>query len=231
MSRNASACACARASARRGLRGLALAAALLAVACASDPPAGRESDASPLDARLVDGAYENAFFGLRLPLPDGWAVAPPETEAELLEIGRRTFDQDDPAFEARVASALPRTFQLLTLSRHPVGSPVPFNPMIAIMAEDVAHAPGVATGRDYLFHLGRLLEQSRIPYRPLGQARPFELGGRRFHRQDFEIVPPGIAQSYVFTRDGRYVLGFILTARSPAHMDALFGILSRARFD
>jgi hypothetical protein len=103
--------------------------------------------------------------------------------------------------------------------------------MIVVMAENIAYAPGVKTGADYLFHLGRILERSSVPYEPIGEVSALDLGGRSFYRRDFEISPPsGITQSYVFAREGEYALGFILTAQDQTERKELLDVVSQIHF-
>jgi hypothetical protein len=199
--------------------------ALITMAC------GSADQRSPNDGTLTDAAYENTYFGFTLPLPTGWSVATPQTEAHLIEVGRRTLADADELLQAGIEAASAKSFQLLTVSEHPVGAPVPFNPMIIVAAESVAHAPGVKTGADYLFHLRGVLESSSVPYEPRGEIVAFDLGGRPFHRRDFEVSPPsGITQSYIFAREGDYALGFILTARDQSELEHLLGLVSKVHF-
>jgi hypothetical protein len=213
--------------AERGSIGVAffIAIAVITIAC------GTADQRSPADGTLTETAYENAFFGFTLPLPAGWSVATHETEEHLREAGRRAMVGDDPQFEASVEAATAKTSQLLTVSQHPVGAAVPFNPMIIVMAEKIAHAPGIKTGADYLFHLGGALERSAIPYEPRGEVSAVDLGGRTFHRRDFEISPPsGITQSYIVTREGAYALAFIVTARDQSELEDLLSLVSKTHF-
>ncbi len=213
---------------RRAASGIALlvCVAPMVTACsASDEP-------SPADATLTETTYENTYFGFTLPLPSGWSVATPEAEEHIREIGKQALASDDPQLRASIEASAPKTFQLLTLTEHPVGAPVAFNPTIVVLAENVAHAPGVKTGADYLFHLAANLARGSIPYEPLGEVSATELGGRPFHRMDFEVAPPsGISQSYLFAREGTYVLGFVATARDQVELKELLGLVSQVRFD
>jgi len=213
--------------ARRDAIGIALflSIAVIAMAC------GTADQPSPNDGTLTDAAYENAYFGFTLPLPTGWAVATPQTEEHLREVGMRTVAAADPLLRANIEAASAKSFQLLTVSEHPVGAAVAFNPMIIVAAENIAHAPGVKTGADYLFHLRGVLESSSIPYEPRGEISAFDLGGRSFHRRDFEVSPPsGITQAYIFAREGKYALGFILTARDQTELEHLLSLVSKIHF-
>jgi hypothetical protein len=199
--------------------------AVITVAC------GTADQPSPTDGTLTETAYENTYFGFTLPLPSGWSVATPETEEHLRKMGTKAMTADDPQLQASVDAASAKTFQLLTVSEHPVGAPVPFNPMIVVMAENIAYAPGIKTGADYLFHLGAILERSSVPFEARGEVSAVELGGRTFHRKDFEIAPPsGITQTYVAAREGEHVLVFILTVRDQAELENLLSLVSKTEF-
>lgn len=185
----------------------------------------------PDDGELSETHYENLYFGFRLPLPEGWNVVPRSAEEHLRELGQEALAGDETPPDPGAQASLERTYQLLMLAQHPVGTAVPFNPMILVVAEGVGHAPAVQSGGDYLRQLRAILTRSQIAYEPVGEAIPYELGGHTFHRQDFAVAPPsGILQAYVFTRDRDYALGFIVTGRNEAMLDELLQHVSQVEF-
>ncbi len=213
--------------AQRGAAGVGLfiSIAVITMAC------GTADRRSPTDGTLTDTTYENTYFGFSLPLPAGWSVATPQAEDYFREVGQKAIAGDDPLLQASVEASVANTFQLLTVSEHPVGAAVAFNPMIVVMAESVSHAPGIKTGADYLFHLGNVLERSPIAYETIGEVSAIELGGRSFHRKDFGFSSlAGVRQSYIFAREGEYVFGFVLSAQDQNELEGLLGLVSQIRF-
>ena len=81
------------------------------------------------------------------------------------------------------------------------------------MAEKVSHLPGIASGEEYLVNVGNLLTQTELPYEAEGEPYEVEIGGRTFHRADFNLNAAGmeIKQSYLALVDEGYALGFILS--------------------
>ncbi len=213
---------------RRGAR-CALLALALVPACNF---VSQDASGGPTDDRLSDTHYENDFFGFSLPLREGWAVAPREAEEHLRKVGNSALAGDDALLRAQLEDSLARTHQLLTLSEQPLGSPVPFNPSLIVLAEGVGHLPGVTSGPDFLGVMDNTLQRGAMPYHPTGGIEPLTLGGRTFHRRDYALRLPRmeILQAYLVRVEGDWALGFILTARTPDQLDELIGFAEQVRF-
>ena len=204
--------------------------AMLLLAMGASYACDGEGPLDPRSGSLTDNTYRNAFFGFTLDIPAGWSVASSETEDHIRDVGSRAVAGEDPVLKAAVEASEP--IQLLTATEHPVGATVAFNPSLMVVAENVSHAPGMATGADFLFHMQSLLERSPMPYRPLGEPAEVDLDGRSYSRRDFLLsVEPGIRQSYLAAREGDYVLVFILTAHDEASLASLSETVAGIDFD
>ena len=181
-----------------------------------------ESPDQPDAAAVSEGAYSNEYFGLTVPIPDGWFVASKDTEEYIQELGKGIAG-DDASVRAAIEASKETTFQLLTLSEFEMGAPVEFNTNLIIMAERVSHLPGIKSGSDYLFHAGKLLLMTQLPYKRIRDAYPMKLGDREWDRADWLIDAPQmpIEQAYLAVKKDDYVLVVILSARSEEQMDAL----------
>jgi len=210
-------------------RSAILAVALLAVAasaCGETP-----GSADPQRSFVADGKYTNEFFGLTLEIPDGWAVASDDSQKHVREVGENVAVGDDPAMKAAVEAARKTTFQLLMVSEFPLGAAVEFNPSLILMAERVAHAPGVKSGKDYLYHTSNGLMRTALPYELVREAYPTTLGSEKWHRADFVIRNPHlpIEQSYFAIHRGEFVLSVILSAATDEQMAELERIAGSIR--
>lgn len=208
---------------RRALRPARLATLLVFLAlgitaCSSDPLPG-EPDApdSAAVSGISDGRYTNEFFGLMLPIPEGWSVASDESEAYIMDAGS-TVMEGDAALEAAAEAARKTTFQLLTLSQFEMGAAVESNPMLLLMAERVSHVPGIKNGKDYLFHLTKVLTRTELPYEVIDEARSVTLGDREWYRIQFQVSAAGqdLQQDYYAMKQDDYVLSVLLTATHDA---------------
>lgn len=197
-----------------------LLAALLAIgilACSE-----RESPVAS-GSRVAAGLYTNEYFGLTLPIPDGWFVASEDTARFMMEIGEEVAVGDDATLKAAVEASKTTTFQLLTLSEFEMGAAVDFNPNLILMAERVSHVPGIKSGSDYLFHTSKMLLRTQLPYELTKETYSTQLGGREWYRADFIIAQPEmpIEQTYLATKLEDFVLVIILSAATRDQMAAL----------
>ncbi len=172
---------------------------------------------------VVDGRYTNEYFGLTLSIPDGWFVASDDSEQFMMEVGEDIVAGDDATLKAAMKVSKKTTFQLLTLTEFEMGAAVEFNPNLILMAERVAHMPGIKSGDDYLFHTNKVLLSTQLPYELTKDSYPEQLGGRKWFRADFIINQPSmpIEQSYFATKREDFVLIVILSAATKEQMAAL----------
>src|SRR5687768_3672288 len=76
--------------------------------------------------KVENGVYQNSYFGLSIPVPQGWYVAPNETMDQLMKQGAKTVSGNDAAMQSAIESA--PTVNLCSIFEHPPGAPVDFNP-------------------------------------------------------------------------------------------------------
>jgi hypothetical protein len=195
--------------------------ALLAICLAACGPA--ELPALPTDSAVSNGTYINSYFGLSIPIPDGWFIASTDSEEFLREVGGDALVGDDAMLKAALEASKKTTFQLLTVSEYELGAPVTFNPNLMVLAERVSHTPGVKSGEDYLFHVAKLLLQAALPYEVVRDAHPVQLGIREWSRAQFRLNQPQnpIEQTYISVKKGEYALSMILSAATQEQMLAL----------
>ncbi|MEO0541867.1 MAG: hypothetical protein AAFZ80_13535, partial [Cyanobacteria bacterium P01_A01_bin.105] len=168
------------------------AAAKVADAPTDAPAAAPAADVRPDSGEATEDRYTNDFFGFTVAYPPDWAVASDETAEELQEMGSDIVAGDDATLQASIEAAEQNTYQLLMVSEQPVGTPVTtFNPNVVVMAEKVSHLPGIASGAEYLANVSILLTQTELPYEAKGEPYEVEIGGRTFHRADFQLNAPG----------------------------------------
>jgi hypothetical protein len=187
----------------------------------------------PQDATQTSETYRNHYFGFEIALPKAWEVASHQTTEAITQTGLEMVAGDGPGGRAAASAALKNSYQLLTISKHPLGSPVDFNPMLMVMAEKVSHLPGVKSGKDYLFHMKSAVRASRLPLKADGEAVVADLGGSQFFRQIFLFDDPRMraTQSFnVAVRKG-YALCFVATYKGQSQADELKWILSSVYFD
>src|ERR1044071_6105577 len=179
---------------------------------------------SPLDPGVVkDGTYSNADLGFSFTYPKGWVVHGEATKERILEIGREKIAESGAAPKPAVEVALKNTYQLLTVFRHPLGTPgITFNPALMVMAEKVAHAPGITNGRDYLLNVRTVLLKtgSQLLHKDLIECR---FAGSQFFRDDLATEVNGVhmVQTSFATLEKGYALVFIFLGQDQASVDEM----------
>jgi hypothetical protein len=170
-----------------------------------------------------DGVYINPGFGFSYKYPKDWVVHGEATNERIREVGKEKLTEAGVASQASAEVALKNTYYLLTVFRHPVGTPgITFNPAILVIAEKVAHAPGITNGKDYLLNVRALLQKAGYQF-PLNEPMEFRFSGRQFFRDDStgEINGTKVVQSHFANVAKGYALVFIFLGQDQKSLDEM----------
>jgi len=141
----------------------------------------REKASEEVDPGAFAGSvYRNNYFGLTITVPSGWSIQDSKSMQALKDLGKGLLGKDDKNLKAVMEASEFQTVSLFGVFRHPLGSPVPFNPNLMCMAERVRHMPGIKRGKDYHFHTRKLLESSQLNVKFPGEIYTETLGGIEF---------------------------------------------------
>src|ERR1044071_1806163 len=179
---------------------------------------------SPLDPGVVkDGTYSNADLGFSFTYPKGWVVHGEATKERILEIGREKIAESGAAPKPAVEVALKNTYQLLTVFRHPLGTPgITFNPAVLVMGENVAYAPGIKNGNDYLLNVRAILLKTgaQVLHKDPIECR---FAGSQFFRDDLDVQVNGVhlVQTSFATLIKGYALVFIFLGEDQKSADEI----------
>lgn len=165
---------------------------------------------SPDDGGAVfKGVYTNDYFHFSFRYPRDWSVHGTDANQMIRDIAREKSKRTGALGDSTEA-ILKQTYQLLTVFRYPVGTPdIDYNPAVIIIAENISHAPGIITGRDYwrntlpvLVKLGAQVKSD--------EPTVVLYGGREFYRLDYatEVNGKVIHQSSFVNVDHRFALAF-----------------------
>src|SRR6185369_1670666 len=169
-----------------------------------------------------DGVYTNPGFGFTFKYPKDWVVHGEATNERIMELGKEKLAESGTS-KATVEVAMKNTYQLLTVFRQPVGTPgITFNPAILVMAEKVAHAPGITNGKDYLLNLRTLL--MKVGHQVLlKEPTEYRLAGSQFFRDNYAIEVNGvrIVQVHFATVKNGYALVFIFVGEDEKSADEM----------
>lgn len=129
------------------------------------------------------GVYKNDYFNLEVAIPEAWNVLDDASRIELMKKSGRIVAGDNDNLNAVIEASDLQNMNLLTASKHPMGSPVPFNPSFVIVAEKVNHLPGIARGSDYHFHTKKLMESGAIKV-----SYPKEIYAQKIGEYTFDVM-------------------------------------------
>jgi hypothetical protein len=177
--------------------------------------AGAGKDDHPDNGRVTDGVYRNDFFGFTYTLPKGWTVHGPETEKVLMETGKELIAGDNEEKKKMMDAANKRTFHLLTAFEFPLGTPGKANRSLQLLAENVAFAPGIRDGKDYILNLDQVLSRGQLQMTYEGEPVEESIDGVKFYRQNMraKIGEIPIYEVVYSTKMGAYAICYIITAR------------------
>lgn len=179
---------------------------------------------SEVDLGVVqDGTYINRSFGFTFTYPKDWVVHGEATNERIREIGKEKMAESGGSSKASVEVAMKHTYYLLTVFRHPLGTPgVTLNPAVLVMAENVSHAPGITNGKDYLLILRAFLTKAGHQVL-LKEPMEYRFRGLQFFRDNFAAETNGvhINQSHFVTLKNGYALVFIFTGVDEASVDEM----------
>jgi len=192
-----------------------------------------EQSSDEIDFGMIrHSVYQNEYFGLSVPLPPEWIAQDQEARRKLQESGGKIVAGDDKNLQAAVKASEMTTVNLLAVLKHPMDTPVPFNPNLICVAERVDHIPEIKKGTDYLFQSKRLLETGQLKVSFPGEIYTESIDGREFGVMHVEIAMPGrtVSQKYLATIMKGYALTFIISFSTNEEETALHNILKTMTF-
>ena len=186
---------------------LVIACTLLFLGCSEN--ASEEIDFGTIE----NSVYKNDYFGLTLTIPENWSVPNQESRQQLMKIEKEVIAGEDENLKAVMNAAELQSVNLLFLSKHPLGSPVAFNPNIVSVAEKIQHMPGIKRGKDYLYHSKILLESTKLDVSFPEEISTVTLGGVEFDVMYVHMTVLGntVKQEYFATIKKGYALTLILS--------------------
>jgi len=200
---------------------------------AASKPAGATAADTPDEGETKGHIYVNKFFGMQYDFPEDWTIHGEETKKRIMEVGKNAVSGDDPSRKAGMESAVKHTQILLSLFKYPLGTPNVLNQSIQVMAEDVRHAPGIQTGKDYLLNIQNVLKSSKMSVEVEGEPIKADLGKHAFYHSDFviHVQTKDVYESFWATIDKRFALAFVFIAGSPEERAQLVKTLDKVHFD
>ena len=184
--------------------------------------------------RVENNQYINSFFDVKMTVPAGWIIQTKEQMDNLSKVGKELVTGDNSKMKAALKASEINTANLLSVFQYEVGSAVDYNPSLMLIAENIKHAPGIKTGKDYLFQTRKLLEQSQLKYDRLDTESTKEvINGMEFYKMNAEINYMGltIKQIYYTTILNGFSFNVILSFINDQQKSELAEALNSMKFN
>lgn len=181
---------------------------------------------------LENSVYRNDYFKMNVELPTDWHALDDEARKDLMLKGKQLLTGQDNNLKAVVEASELNSVNLLTAFKHPVGSPVPYNPNLVCVAEKVSHAPGIKRGSDYLYQVKKLINMGQMSYVFPGEIYSQDIGGISFDVQDAEVNlgTMKVKQKYYAAIMKGYAMGFVVSFTTDEEEKSLQNILAAVSF-
>ncbi|WP_027420718.1 hypothetical protein [Crocinitomix catalasitica] len=181
--------------------------------------------------KTENGLYTNDFFNLEIKFNPNWVVQDKQQMNNLIEKGGDLVTGDDQNLKAIVKAAKVNTAYLLTIFKYEAGSVVGFNPSFMVVAENTKSSPGIKNGKDYLFHVKKLLEQTQIEYIFDKEVYEKTIGTSIFHVLEAKtnIMDKTIVQEYITTITNGFSLAYIISYVDEDEKNELYEIIDQIK--
>lgn len=182
---------------------------------------------------IKNNIYKNKYFSLSVTLPPTWSVQDENSRKQNIKLAKKMLAGDDKNLTAVMKASEMSSVSLFTATKHPIGTPVSFNPSISCVAERISHMPGLKTGQDYLFHAKKLLQSSQMKVSFPKKFSNQSLGGHDFGVMyvDMNIRGTRLHQKYYATLLKGYALAFVISFSTNEDELALQNILNSMSFE
>ena len=176
--------------------------------------------------------YQNKYFDMTINIPSDWSIQDYEAKQQIVNTGQNILSGDDKNLQAILKASELQSVNLFMIFEHPLGTPVPFNLNIACVAERVEHMPGISTGKDYHFHVKKILESGKIDFSFPKEIYPENISGVDFDVMSIELTMPvmTVKQEYYSTIMKGYALSFIISFTDDEERNTLINILKTLTF-
>ena len=130
-----------------------------------------------------------------------------------MKVGTEAAFGNDKNLKALVKASEMQTVNLFAAFEQPLGSPIPFNPSVMAIAEQVRQLPGIQRGKDYHFQVRKTLESGQLQVKFPKEDYTERLGNVEFDVMEQEMAARGLTirqKMYTIIKKG-YAFSFILS--------------------
>jgi len=224
---------------RSTLLALAFGAASLTLSACGDNSAASGANTENLAEKTNSNTYVAKKYGITATAPDGWFVMDSDVTKKLMDIGRDSATANaDAKTKAEFDASIARSENIFGFLETDPKVSSEGGAGILGLAEDLAGAPDVKTGRDYFPHLRAAFEQTAANVTVDDNYTSVQIDGQTFDRMNIVMhgtSPTGasiqVNQRYLAARHDNSMIVFIQSYMDDADLAALDGIVSSIKLD
>lgn len=178
--------------------------------------------------------YSNDFFHFNMQLPNDWNV---QTEEELNKISKSVngaFDKSESIATTSELSKKTGKINLLAAFEYEIGSDVPFNPSVIVMADNLKDSPSIVQGSAYLLRNKKLLERYEMMHykcsEPVLDTKTINDKAFYTMQTELKVNELNIKQTYFTSVIDQFALTFIVSYTTDEQLKTLIKTLESIKF-
>ena len=182
---------------------------------------------------IKNNIYSNQYFKLKITFPEKWVVQNREALKAQANLGNELIAGKDKNLKAKLNAYAKQSLSLFTVFQFETGTPVSYNPNIVCAAEKMTHMPGVKRGKDYFFHLKKILESGQLKVEFPSDSYEKKISDVSFDSLDIliKIGDTTIKQTYFAARIKNYILLFAISYMEENEKEQLINIMKTIKFN
>jgi len=177
---------------------------------------------------IKDGSYINNYFNLKVPVPAKFTALDEKKRMQLMAQGANIIAGDDSNLKKMLEASKLNSINLFSFSRYPLGKPVAFNHSIICIAENIElYKDGIKSGKDYFYHVKKILNRGKLKYNFGNTFTPKQIGECQFESTNLQTKFGNlvIKQKYYLYIYKDYVISIVITFGDDQQRKELEGIL------
>ena len=141
----------------------------------------QKNAADEIGPGTYDGSvYRCDYFGMSIDLPSTWSYQDKEAMEMLKNAGKKMMEGSNKDLKTAIEFSEHQTVYLFAIFKHPLGTPVDYNPSLMLIAERIGHIPGIKRGKDYQYHSKKVMESAQMNMKFPKEIYTVTLGGNEF---------------------------------------------------
>lgn len=151
---------------------------------------------------------------------------------KIAEEGVKMITADNKELESLMDASTIKTAQLLGVYKHDIGEAVECNPSFLCMSENLSYFSGIQSGKEYYYHMLKVLDKTELKYKLESETETIELSGEEIEKLKLSIDFLGskIYQEYYTVIKNGFALSFVVSYINDEQRNELEKIINSVQF-